>query len=86
MAWLNIIAAIVFQMYRIITIGKRKNEFFCEQFEKTLESDGDGKIYGITIVTDQTAVQEATEQTQIVQHEPISCEETDFKDSQETEQ
>jgi hypothetical protein len=86
MAWLNIIAAAAFQIYRIIIIRKEERQSTHEQFEKTLESNGDRTIYGITIVTDQTPDQEATEQAQIVPYQPITCKQTESKDSQQAEQ
>jgi len=95
MAWLNIFAAIAFQVYRIRTIRKEERQSAEQQFENTLKSEdeqeneeadeGDRKVYGITITTEQTAQQEATEQVQIVPYEPVICEPIKYRDSKTEE-
>ena len=95
MAWLNIIAAVAFQIYRIRTISKEEKQSTNERYENTLEfkdeqkngnpGEGDRKIYGITIVTNQTATQEAKEQIQIIPYEPAPCEQNESTDSKQTE-
>ena len=94
MAWLNIVAAVAFQIYRIRTIRKEEKQSANEQVENTLKSkdcqngnagDGDRKIYGITIVTNQTATQEAKEQIQIIPYEPTTPEQAEATDSEQTE-
>ena len=82
MAWLSIIVAIAFQIYRIRTIRKDERQSVKEQFENALRlrdyqengyyEDGDRRNYGIKIVTDQTETQEAKEQIQIVPYEPVA--------------
>jgi len=96
MAWLNIIAAVAFQIYRIRTIRKEEKQSANEQVENTLKSkdyqkngnagDGDRKIYGITIITDQTAMQGEKEQIQIIPYEPAPCEQSESTDSKQTEE
>jgi hypothetical protein len=95
MAWLNIGAAVAFQVYRIRTIHKEEKQSANEQDENALKSkiyqkdgnpnDGDRKIYGITIVSDQTAMQDEKEQVQIIPYEPASCEQSESTDSKQTE-
>ena len=88
MAWVNIIVAIVFQVYRIRTVRKEEMQSDKEQStnmpswadeQETADSaeDGNRKVYGISIVTNQTARQEAEEQPQIVPYEPETCEPTE---------
>jgi hypothetical protein len=87
MAWVNIIVAIVFQIYRIRTVRKEEIEGAKEQStnmlswadeqEDTDSEDGNRKVYGISIVANQTAMQEAEEQPQIVPYEPETCEQTE---------
>jgi hypothetical protein len=95
MAWLNIVAAVAFQIYRIRTIRKEERQSANEQYENTLKTRDEQKNgnrdywerknYGITIVTDQTATQEAKEQIQIIPYEPESCEQSEAADSEQTE-
>jgi Ca2+/Na+ antiporter len=94
MAWLNIVAAVAFQIYRIRTIHKEEKQSANEQDENTLKSrdyqengnpdDGDRRIYGITIVSNQT-MQEEKEQIQIIPYEPASCEQSESSDSKQAE-
>jgi hypothetical protein len=68
MAWLNIIAAIAFQAYRIITIRKEERqsnneEFGCmpgSEYEQAYDEEN-MENYGITIVADQAEWQEPSE-------------------------
>src|SRR4030042_1526071 len=95
MAWLNIIAAVVFQVYRIRAVRKEERQSAQEQFENTLGSKdgqktefadgGERKIYGITFVTNQTAIQGAKEQIQIISYEPTTPEQAEATDSEQTE-
>lgn len=89
MAWVNIIVAIVFQVYRIRTVRKEEMQSAKEQYtnmpswadeQETADSeDGNRKVYGISLVTNQTATQETEteEQPQIVPYEPETCEPTE---------
>jgi uncharacterized membrane protein len=90
MAWVNIIVAIVFQVYRIRTVRKEEAQSakeqptnmlsWAEEQEDADSEDGNRKVYGISIVTNQTAMQEeaaAEEQPQIVPYEPETCEQTE---------
>jgi hypothetical protein len=84
MAWLNIIAVIAFQIYRFRAIRKEERQSAEEQFEETFEN-GYRKIYGITIIADQTAMHEADEPVQIIPYEPVTCEQTESGDPKQTE-
>ena len=90
MAWVNIIVAIVFQVYRIRTVRKEEIQSakeqptnmlsWAEEQEDADSEDGNRKVYGISIITNQTAMQEeaaAEEQPQIVPYEPETCEQTE---------
>jgi uncharacterized membrane protein len=90
MAWVNIIVAIVFQVYRIRTVRKEEMQSDKEQSmnmpswadEQGIadSEDGNRKVYGISIVTNQTAMREeaeSEEQPQIVPYEPETCEPTE---------
>jgi len=87
-AWVNIIATIAFQIYRIRTIRKEEKQSINEQSENTLEltdeqkradsADQNTKSYEeAEIVKNQTVMQEAIEQANIVPFEPVSCKQTE---------
>jgi hypothetical protein len=79
MAWLNIIAAIAFQAYRIITIRKEEKQNASE-LENTPESNDDSENWSINVyelVTKQMATEEAEEPLQIVPYEPAKWEQND---------
>jgi hypothetical protein len=86
LAWLNIIAPIAFQIYRIRTIRKEERESANQQFEPARIHNGEREVYGITIVRDQTATQEAEKPVQIVPYEPAACEQIKATDSKKTEE
>jgi hypothetical protein len=72
MAWLNIIAAIAFQTYRIITIRKEEKQN-ANELESTLKSNDDSENWSINVyelVTKQSATEEGNEPPQIVPYEP----------------
>lgn len=88
MAWLNIIAAIAFQVYRIITIRKEEKQSASE-IENTLKSNDDSENWSINVyelVTKQAATKEAEEPLQIIPYEPSTCEQTEFTNSKKTEE
>ena len=94
MAWVNIIAAIVFQIYRIRTVRKEEMQSdeeqstsmlsWADEQEEADSEDGNRKVYGISIVTNQPAIQEAEEQPQIVPYEPETCEQSEAQASEHT--
>ena len=72
MAWLNIIAAIAFQTYRIITIRKEEKQN-ANELESTLKSNDDSENWSINVyelVTKQLATEKGNEPPQIVPYEP----------------
>jgi hypothetical protein len=78
MSWLNIIAGIAFQVYRIITIRKEEKQNTSE-LENTLKSNDDSENWSISVyelVTKQAATKEAEEPLQIFPYEPATCEQT----------
>jgi hypothetical protein len=97
-AWINIIAAIVFQVYTIRIVRKEERESIKEQssnmlswedeLENTDADDGNRRVYGISIVAAQAAVQEAEaeEQPQIIPNEPEKCDPTATEGPEQTEQ
>jgi hypothetical protein len=84
MAWLNIIAAIAFQVYRIITIRKEESQSAYEQFEKGLkvrfgEKNGEPEYWNEERTTEMAAMvhtltQEEEEPVKIVPYEPAAPE------------
>jgi hypothetical protein len=96
MAWLSIIAAIAFQIYRIRTIRKEETQTADEQFENMLKLKGEHENAGYddwdektdteNIVIGQAAMQEAEEQAQIIPYEPVTCEQIESIDSEQTEE
>jgi hypothetical protein len=96
MAWVNIIIAIGFQVYRIRTIRKDQIQSANEELEKTLKStsrqknrdpdDEERKVYGIAIVGGQAAIQEAKEQVLIVPYKPEIREQPESKVSEQAEE
>ena len=69
MAWLNIIAVIVFQIYRIRTIrkeeGQKSDEHPLEEEQENYQSGWNSPVCEDTVVIDgQTSMQEVGEQTQ----------------------
>src|SRR3990170_5297692 len=102
MAWLNIIAAVSFQMYRIRVIHKTREQIPIKQVEKTIEEkwesvnagiqkSADPDVLGEEMSTsetakDQTTKQHLEEEVQIVPCEPRSCEQSESKDSEQAEE
>ena len=102
MAWLNIIAAVSFQMYRIRVIHKTREQIPIKQVEKTIEEkwesvnaeiqkSADPDVLGEEMSTsetakDQTTKQHLEEEVQIVPYEPRNCEQSESKDSEQAEE
>lgn len=83
MAWLNIIAAIAFQTYRIITIRKEEKQS-ANETENTPGVNDDSENWSVSIyelVTKQTVTEEANEPLQIVPYESASLEQKDASGS-----
>jgi len=88
MSWFNIIAVIAFQIYRIRTIRKDERQSDNEQFEDMLEledeqayNEENRKTEGITIVAEQAALQEPSEQTKTILCEPVTSEPIESADA-----
>jgi hypothetical protein len=86
MTWLSIIAAIAFQIYRIITIRKDEkqsaSEFENDELRKADSENWSINIYELT--KEQSNTQEAKEPLQIVPYEPVTCEQTEPGDSKKS--
>jgi hypothetical protein len=88
MEWLKIIAAVAFQIYRIITIRKEEKQSASE-LENTLKSNDDSENWSINVyelVTKQAATGEAKEQLQTIPYEPAMCKQTEPRDSKQSEE
>jgi hypothetical protein len=101
MAWLNIIAAVSFQLYRISVIHKAREQIPNKPVEKTIEEKWESVNAGIQKSADpdvlgegmstseaannQKAKQHSEEEVQIVPYESRNCEQSGSKDSEQTE-
>ncbi len=95
MAWLNIIAAIAFQVYRIITIRKEEAQSAYDQLESGLkvrfgEKNGEHEYWNEERTTEMAAMvhtltQEEEGPVKIVPYEPVACEQVESEDSEQAE-
>jgi hypothetical protein len=77
MAWLNLITAIAFQIYRLRAIRKSEEE------ERNANTNAlDKKLNESTETKDQTTPQKKEEEVQIIPVEPQSCEQIESKASE----
>jgi hypothetical protein len=92
MAWLNIIVAIAFQIYRIIIV--RQSESSNEQENMTKETVehknmdrkiAEKKLHEYTAETAQAASSEAKEDLQMIPYETSNCEQTESKATEQAE-
>jgi hypothetical protein len=95
MAWFSIIAAIAFQVYRIIIIRREEAQIAYEQLEKKFkvrfgEKNGEPEYWNWEKTTEMAAVvhdvtQEEEEPIKIVPYERVAQEQIESRDSEQAE-
>jgi hypothetical protein len=95
MAWLNIIVAIAFQIYRIRIIRQAEEKSSNKQVENITRKIGEQKNMDLkvaekelgecTTATVQTASCETKDEVQIIPYEPPNCEQTESKATEQAD-